>query len=339
MKVAFTICSVNYLAQAKGLGDSLLVNNPGYEFFICLVDKLAESGVAAELLPPYKIIEAEKINIRDWQGLTDKYSIVELNTAVKASFFKYLFTNYSPESVIFFDPDILILSSLHRIEDALKRFSIVLTPHSCTPITYANGLPERAFLNYGVYNLGFIALKNTEITARFLNWWEEKQMNECYIDTYNGLYVDQLWVNLAPAYFDEVYIDKFLGNNVAYWNLHERRITHENNVYFVNQSETPLVFFHFSRVNIEAGEIVPDTATVDIKAITYDATGLTKLLKEYSAIMLNNHYKELKKYKCFYEDTAGKNRKKFIKKNLPAFIKRPLISFSKKVLGIKMSKY
>lgn len=339
MKAVFTICSVNYLAQAKALGDSLLANNPGYEFFICLVDRLAESGVPQELLPSYNIIEAEKINIKDWSTLTNKYNIVELNTAVKASFFKYLFKTYSPESIIYLDPDILVLSSLQRIENGLNNHSIILTPHSTTPVTYTGGLPERSFLNYGIFNLGFIALKNTTITAKFLDWWEEKLMKECYSDTYNGLYVDQLWINLVPSYFEEVYIDKYPGNNVAYWNLHERKIIYENNTYYANQHNTPLVFFHFSKVNIETGELVGGMATTDMNAGTYDSAGLTTLLKKYSALVLDNHYHELRKYKCFYEDTAGKNRKRFIKDNLPAFIKKPIVSFAKRVLGIKMSEY
>lgn len=339
MKMAFTICSVNYLAQAKALGDSLLANNKGYEYVICLVDKIKESGVPAELLPPYTIIEAEKLNMPDWEGLTDKYSIVELNTAVKASFFKYLFKNYLAESVIFFDPDILVLNSLYRIEEELKQYSIVLTPHTCTPVTYPGGLPERAFLNYGIYNLGFIALKNTEITSRFLDWWEQKQIHECYIDTYNGLYVDQLWAELTPVYFDDVYVDKYIGNNVAFWNLHERTVIFENNTYFVNDTRTPLIFFHFSKVKINTGQFVPGMTTTDIDSPAYDATALRKLIQEYCTIMVADHHNELRQYKCFYEDMAGKNQKRFIKKNLPGFIKRPLISFSKKVLGIKTDRY
>lgn len=35
-KLAFTICSANYLAQAIALGDSLLQHNPGYTFVIGL---------------------------------------------------------------------------------------------------------------------------------------------------------------------------------------------------------------------------------------------------------------------------------------------------------------
>jgi hypothetical protein len=42
-KLAFTICSANYLAQAIALGDSLLQHNPGYTFVIGLVDEINEN--------------------------------------------------------------------------------------------------------------------------------------------------------------------------------------------------------------------------------------------------------------------------------------------------------
>ena len=39
-KIAFTICSINYLAQAIALGNSLTSQNADYDFKIGLVDKV-----------------------------------------------------------------------------------------------------------------------------------------------------------------------------------------------------------------------------------------------------------------------------------------------------------
>ena len=39
-----------------------------------------------------------------------------------------------------------------------------------------------------------------------------------------GLFVDQRWVDLVPALFDDYVVMKRAGLNVAYWNLHERSI-------------------------------------------------------------------------------------------------------------------
>ncbi len=52
-KIALTICSINYLAQAKSLGDSLLKHNPEYTYLIGLVDRLDVSEIPSDRLPSY----------------------------------------------------------------------------------------------------------------------------------------------------------------------------------------------------------------------------------------------------------------------------------------------
>ncbi len=42
MTIAFTICSNNYLAHAKTVGDSYLKYHPNNKFIIGLVDKLQD---------------------------------------------------------------------------------------------------------------------------------------------------------------------------------------------------------------------------------------------------------------------------------------------------------
>jgi hypothetical protein len=55
-KFAFTICSINYLAQAKVLADSLKKTNPDYEFVIGLCDKIDDSGVDTSKLEGFNLL-------------------------------------------------------------------------------------------------------------------------------------------------------------------------------------------------------------------------------------------------------------------------------------------
>jgi len=64
-RIAFTLCSNNYLAQAKTLGNSLLKNNPDYLFFIGLVDKF-NPEIDYTIFKPYQVIEIESIKIPDF---------------------------------------------------------------------------------------------------------------------------------------------------------------------------------------------------------------------------------------------------------------------------------
>ena len=71
----------------------------------------------------------------------------------------------------------------------------------------------------------------------------------CFVQVDKGLFVDQIWLNYAPLYYDRVFIIRHLGYNIAYWNFHERSIEQMGGRWFVNK-KFPLKFFHFSGIHI-----------------------------------------------------------------------------------------
>ncbi|SOD83217.1 glycosyltransferase family protein [Spirosoma fluviale] len=259
MTLAFTICSINYLAQARTLGDSLRQTNPDYQYIIGLVDKLSVANLPAELVPDYPMLEVDKIGIPDFAAMCDRYDITELNTAVKPFYIDYLYQTYPDASaVIYFDPDIIVFQPLNELNEALTRHSLVLTPHTCSPTPDWERPNEQHHLNTGIFNLGFIGLRNDATAHQFVNWWKDRLVYECRIDLCEGLFVDQHWVNFAPVYFNNVLIDHHLGYNMAYWNLHERFISQTDAGNWVVSGERastpaqqtePLQFFHFSGYN------------------------------------------------------------------------------------------
>ena len=91
MTIVFTICSINYLAQARTLGDSLKSTNPDILFFIGLVDILEGVSFDESFIPKYPMIEIDKIGIDRFDEMADRYDITELNTAVKPYYFTYFF--------------------------------------------------------------------------------------------------------------------------------------------------------------------------------------------------------------------------------------------------------
>jgi hypothetical protein len=247
-KFAFTICSINYLAQARVLSDSLSKTNPDYRFVIGLCDRIEGSGVDVDKLKGLNLVEVHAIGIEGFEQMCDLYDITELNTAVKPFYIDYFFKTYSDiESVIYFDPDIEIFEPLLGIEAGLSSHNIVLTPHFYTPIFDNKSRTEQQMFVNGIYNLGFIAVSRSSETHKFLEWWMYKLRKECFMDIQNGMFVDQLYCNMVPLYFEGVKIDKYPGYNIAYWNLHERVFSKLGEKYLVNNQ--PLVFYHFSGIN------------------------------------------------------------------------------------------
>ncbi|WP_394996742.1 glycosyltransferase [Emticicia sp.] len=297
MTLAFTLCSVNYLAQAHTLGDSLKEQNPDIKFIIGLVDKLETKDIDQTKLPKYPILEVHKINITHFNEMCNLYDITELNTAVKPYYFDYFLKN-RPEvtNIIYFDPDIIIFDKLTHLSENLEKFNIVVTPHITTPYTDDKWPSEEAMINTGIYNFGFVAIHRSETSQKMIDWWCNKLEKECKIDLCNGLFVDQHWADFFPIYFDKVLIDKNLGQNMAYWNLHERFLSITNQKWFVNQ-HTPLQFFHYSGYLIAK----PTEVSKYQNRITFeDRLDIIPIFELYKNCLLKNNELYWKNFKCDY---------------------------------------
>lgn len=245
-RAACTIISLNYLAYAKVLCESFLRVHPDQDFYVLLVDRLPEGHDLS--LEKFQLVMVEELGIPSFESVAFKYDILELNTNVKPTFLKNLLGR-GYNTVIYFDPDILITSELTPITDALTENAVILTPHAVSPVTEGHRETESILLASGVFNLGFVAVGNTVEGLRFLDWWEDRCLNLAYSDPRGFLFVDQKWVNLAPCFFNSVAILKHIGCNMAYWNLHERHLSLNDSCWIVNNS-VPLIFFHFSGVSV-----------------------------------------------------------------------------------------
>lgn len=296
MKIAFTICSNNYWAQAKILFQSLADTNPDYTLVFGLVDKKVNEIDYTIARKDINVVEVLELNILEEYNIFEKYNIIELNTSVKASYIKWIKKTYPEAEIIFyFDPDIKVLSLLSEIEIELKSKSIVLTPHIYKSIPVDDSFPnESLFLNYGIFNLGFIGISfyDQEIYD-FLNWWEERLMKQCFMDLNNGVFVDQLPINYVPIFYPKM--TKILfhdGMNVAPWNLHERRISLRDGVYYANEKK--LIFFHFSNIRFEKGKH-PNYSRYEIYPV------LEELHETYRKELKENCFIELKALPCCYK--------------------------------------
>src|SRR5712691_5442278 len=112
--IAFTLCSNNYLPMARALGESFLRQSPDSRFIIGLVD-LLDREVDYVSFRPLEILPVSELGIVDFDDMVLRYSIVELNTAVKPFYFRFLFEKYSAQKdlkICYFDPDTCIYSSL-----------------------------------------------------------------------------------------------------------------------------------------------------------------------------------------------------------------------------------
>ena len=194
-----------------------------------------------------QVVEAQALQIPRFQAWVFKHDIVEACTAVKGQMLvECLAAGF--DIVIYLDPDIALFSPLRDILRRLEDASIVLTPHQAEPNDSQLAVDdnERTSLRYGIYNLGFLAVRNDPTGRAFADWWSSQLHRACYDAVDEGLFTDQKYCDLAPALFDRVHIERDPGCNVASWNLSRRALRFEGGDLLVNGS--PLKFYHFTKI-------------------------------------------------------------------------------------------
>jgi glycosyltransferase involved in cell wall biosynthesis len=244
----FTIAANNYLHFVRSLMDSVASFAPNADRFLALCDEPDGSEVGGDA---FRVLPLSDLPIPELDRFIFQYTLLEISTAIKPFVIERLLTQYGYDQVIYFDPDIRIYRPLDEMMRLLEAHSVLLTPHLTEPMNDDKRPNERDIMRSGVYNLGFIGLRRTPATKHLLKWWQGRLLRDCVVDFERGLFVDQKWMDLAPLLCEEVYINRDPSWNVAYWNLHGRRVEETNQGYAVNG--IPLTFYHFSGFDPDSG--------------------------------------------------------------------------------------
>ncbi len=258
MKIAYNVSTINYLWQAESLAQSFIKHNPDYTFFVCIIDRVTPDLDITKYKFSFNIIWIDELQTPTWDKMVEHYTLFELVMSTKALVLDYLFKNFNPNFALCLDSDMIIFDSFQLIENQLDKYNIYLTPYCYSPIPITtpielveNGfsdtqpLEDRMMLYVGIYNMGFIAVKNTPETESFVKWWVNMSINQCFVGRKQGMFGEQLCINLVPIYFEKVLVIKDLGYNAASWNFHERSFSEKDGKFYVND-EFPLVFYHYS---------------------------------------------------------------------------------------------
>jgi glycosyltransferase involved in cell wall biosynthesis len=234
----FTIVAKNYLAHARALMESVSEQMPEARRVVFLVDR-PEGYVEAED-EAFELVTAEALGLPQGRWFFFKYSVLEAATAIKPWCIEWLWSR-GEERLFYVDPDIVMFGRLSEAEAGLES-GLVLTPHLLRPQADDEQPNEIDILRSGVYNLGFLGIRKTEATERLVRWWKRRLTEYCRSDQDQGLFVDQRWMDLAPAFVPGAMVLGHAGYNVAYWNLKERRLGEGG----LLESGEALRFFHFS---------------------------------------------------------------------------------------------
>ncbi|MGY3408402.1 hypothetical protein ACVWZV_004515 [Bradyrhizobium sp. GM5.1] len=252
----FTSVSYSYLNRARVLAETLKRFHPDWTLWLGLSDREPPGFDPHETNILFdRVIRLEELDIPNRSAWTFSHNVVELCTAVKGPMLCHIL-NSGANKVVYLDPDIAVFSSLEQVTTLLETHSVVLTPHLVAPERTAHGILDNEIgsLKHGVYNLGFISVANTEEGRSCAAWWSARLQKHCFDDIPNGLFTDQRWCDLIPAFFSRTAILRDPGYNAACWNLSNRPITFTPSGDILADG-APLRFFHFTKVDT-VGEAV-----------------------------------------------------------------------------------
>ena len=256
--IIYTSILSNYLGKSLALAESVLQHHPNVDFRIYLLDYKSAETPTSEWLREHLNIRNECQLPRFYDSLScvppehflcERFNIVEACTAVKP----FIMHSLLEEShlTIYLDPDIVLYAPLDV--NSQCQWDIQLIPHILQPAKVQGSTPlsERLFANFGIYNLGYLAVQPTEAGKDLINWWIRSCDLFGIANPSAGLYVDQKFFDFAPSFVENLSILRDPGCNVAWWNIfcdgrhlcgNGYEISYNNKIY-------PLRFFHFSNLD------------------------------------------------------------------------------------------
>src|SRR5262249_55952407 len=125
---------------------------------------------------------------------------------------------------------------------------------------------EICSLRHGIFNLGFLGIKNDANGRLFTRWWTDRLFHFCYESLDQHLWTDQKWANFAPVFFEGVKILKKSRFNVAPWNITTRHVSGSFSEGFRVDGE-PLGFYHFTGFDSGAHRVMATKYGGDNRAV------------------------------------------------------------------------
>jgi hypothetical protein len=243
---AFTSAALNYLPKARLCLGSLRRFHPEFRLVYALADRLPP-GTTIEESCVDEVIAVEDLPELAAPGWIFQHSIVELSTGIKGAVLQRLLAREDCEAVFYFDPDIVLFSRLDDLVERLRGANVALTPHQTRPETTLERIIDNEIgsLKWGIFNLGFLGVRNGPIGKDFATWWAARLLQFCFDRLDAGLFTDQKWINHAPVFFDGVEIVKESRFNVATWNVTTRELTGRAPDAVLVDGK-PLGFYHFT---------------------------------------------------------------------------------------------
>jgi hypothetical protein len=312
--VGCTASTVSHLPRARVAAESWRNHHPESPFVVLLIDGQDWAGESES--EPFEIVSLEELGLSAdelavQQGIYDVY---EFACAVEPHLLRLLL-NRGASAVVFTDTDTCFYGPVDDLGSAAEAAGLVLLPASIRPANVLSYFPadqigRRQRMN-GLFNTGLLAAGRSADDG-FLEWWAGWLARDCLREPSAGMWVDQLWLDWAPVYFEHL-IMRDSSLNVGYWNLDERALGEVDGRPTIDRAA--LRHFHFVGFDPCRPEVL-SVYSEDLASYSRDVLGrdlpspvsnpaLSRLLQQYSERLLGCGSEELRARPYPFDVSAG----------------------------------
>lgn len=239
-RVYCTYFDHNYLSRGLALYRSLQRHAPGARLWVLCLSEACHRILISLDLPGLVAVRLEDFEAADPElaATRSTRSIVEYYFTCSAAWMLYV-REREPDAdwITYLDGDLYFFASPDAVYDELTGATVAIIPHR-----YAPNLTKRHV--FGVYNVGWVGMRNDPDGIAVIRWWRERCIEWCYDHVDGERYADQGYLSSFSTLSTRVKSVDHVGANLAPWNIANYRVEYRDGRVMIDASH-PLIFFHF----------------------------------------------------------------------------------------------
>jgi hypothetical protein len=196
----YNICTImgkETLEQALAFYNSLKLNTPNFQLWICCLDDTTYSYLNKLCLDHVILISLKNIEGNELLSIKDTRNSNEYFRTLKSSFISYVFkNNYQVNSIVYTDADHNFVTDYNRIFAELKQENSILIVNKSISVEEEK--------KYGVYDAGLIGFKRNEIGLECLYQWKKDCIQWCFNKVEEDRWLEQKYLEKWPHLFSGV---------------------------------------------------------------------------------------------------------------------------------------
>ena len=250
-RVYCTCFDRNYLSRGLALYRSLQRHAPASRLWVLCLDQASHALLVKQALPnlvPVALADFEAAD-PELAATRSNRSLIEYYFTCTPAWLLYVMAHEgSSEWVTYLDGDLFFFDSPEAIFGELQDAAFAIIPHRYTAAV-------QHMRKYGIYNVGWVGVRNDPDGLTAVKWWRERCIEWCYDHVDGERFADQGYLQGLAEQFPRVKVIENPGANLAPWNIGNYRVAFRDGKVLIDEAY-PLIFFHFQGLKKEMGYFI-----------------------------------------------------------------------------------